>query len=113
MATREVSLELLLGRRVRDAAGGAVGRIEEVRAEGQDGAMVIREYLLGPAGLMERLSAWSVGTAILRLLGASKLAGGYRVPWEQMDLTDPEHPRLRCARHELRTLGQDEKGGGE
>lgn len=105
----EIHLELLLGTPVRDAAGEPVGRIEEVLAEEQGEEWVVREYLLGPAAFLHRLSAWSIGTALLRALGASKLAGGYRVPWEQMDLTNPQRPRLRCTRDELSALGGEGK----
>lgn len=35
MATREIHLELLLGKRVLDLEGKPIGRIEEVRAEQQ------------------------------------------------------------------------------
>ena len=60
MATRELKLELLLGRQVVDVAGDRVGRIEEFRAEQQGDNWVIVEYLVGAAALAERLSARSL-----------------------------------------------------
>lgn len=102
---REVHLELLLGRRVHDRNGKAIGRIEEVRAEEveeqQGDEMVVREFLIGRDATLERLSAWSIGRFLLRIFGA-KAAGGYRVSWDKLDLTDAEHPRLTCAIDELR-----------
>lgn len=103
----EVHLELLLGRNVVDQSGKPIGRIEEVRAEQQGDEWVIYEYLIGTAALLERLSAWTVGLGILHLLGARKIHGGYKIPWENLDLTDPEHPRLRCTLQQLQPLSRE------
>jgi hypothetical protein len=32
--------------------------------------------------------------------------GGYRVPWDQLDLADPDRPRLLCDVAELERLGE-------
>jgi hypothetical protein len=52
--------------------------------------------------MLERLSVWRIGRAILRTLHLRK--EGYRVRWEQLDLTDPSHPQLKCEIDELATL---------
>jgi sporulation protein YlmC with PRC-barrel domain len=109
MATRQLHLELLLGKPVLDSTGKCVGRIEEVRAEKQGNEWVIQEYLIGSAALLERLSAWTIGLKMLHLFGARKLYGGYRVPWEKIDLTDPEHLRLHCSLEELKTLSEQQE----
>lgn len=96
---QELHLELLLGKRVRDAAGKPVGRIEEFRAEQEAGEWVLREYLVGRYGLGERLSAWSIIRFLLRRRRTR--ASGYRIAWNQLDVTDPDHPRLRCLREKL------------
>lgn len=101
---REVHLELLLGKGVLDSKNQLIGRIEEVRAEQQGNEWIIKEYLIGNAALLERLSAWTIGLKILRLLGARKIYGGYSVPWDKLDLTDLEKPRLRCTIEELKEL---------
>jgi sporulation protein YlmC with PRC-barrel domain len=106
MSNRELRLELLLGRRVLDCNGEAIGRIEEVRAGQQGDEWVIQEYLVGSTALLERLSAWRIGVGMLKLLGARKLHGGYRIPWNQLDLSDQSCPRLRCTRSELDTLNK-------
>lgn len=100
--TREIQLELLLGKPVLDSMGKAIGLIQEVHAEQQGDEWVILEYLLGPAAILERLSAWRIGQAILPLLRARQTPSGYRVPWDKLDLTDPEKPRLLCSPDELR-----------
>ena len=104
MTSREIHLELLLGKQVVDSTGAPVGRIEEIYSERQGDETVVREYLVGGAGLLERLSAWTIGMAMLRLLGARQLDYGYRIPWNKLDLTDPEQPRLSCTVGELETI---------
>ncbi|MFE1746134.1 hypothetical protein [Coleofasciculus sp. H7-2] len=106
MAHSEIHLELLLGKQVLDSTGKPVGRLEEVRAEREGDEWIVRRYLIGVPALLERLSTWTIGLAILHSLGARNLHGGYEVPWEQMDLADPQKPRLRCTLEELKTLEQ-------
>jgi sporulation protein YlmC with PRC-barrel domain len=93
---KTVHFELLLGRKVHDREGRRVGRILEVHAapEGQD--CVVREYLLGTAALLTRL-----GISAGRMVGLPLHREPIRVPWDQMDLSDPERPRLRCSVEEL------------
>jgi len=97
----ELHFELLLNRRVYDRDGNAVGHLEEIRAT-RDGVVI--EYHVGAFALFERLGAWSLGRAILRALRLSRKGGGYRVPWDQLDLTQPSRLRLRCAVEALRRL---------
>jgi hypothetical protein len=102
MATQEVHVELLLGRRVYAANGACVGRIEEVVASFDDGECRVDEYHIGAYALLERLAAWHLGRAIL---GAFRVAGSsYRVRWNQLDLSHPERPCLACSVHELERL---------
>jgi sporulation protein YlmC with PRC-barrel domain len=103
MASSEVHIERLLGRRVLDSTGQSVGRIEEVIAEEKGDEYVVREYLVGSTALLDRLSAWDVGRALLGILRAKENAG-YRVPWDKLDLTNPEKPCLHCTAHELEKL---------
>lgn len=103
MAGREVHLELLLGREVFDSEGEAVGRIEEVVARREGGEWVVEEYWVGTSALLYRLSAGGAARALLGLF-ASKRHAGYRVPWDRLDLSQPERLRLDCARGELEAL---------
>ncbi len=95
MATREVQLELLLGKLVVDPDGKRVGHIEEFHAEEDGDDCVIREFLVGGRAWLERLAVWGMARAMVRRIGAERVEG-YRVPWDQLDLRDPERPRLRC-----------------
>ena len=104
MATRELHLELLLGRAVIDAAGERVGRIEEVRAEQQADEWVITEYLVGLAAIAERLSAQRLIARFLPWFQQPNGRIGYCIPWDKLDLSDPEHPRLTCTIKELQGI---------
>ena len=99
----ELYLEVLLGKPVLDL-NGKTWRIHEMQAEQQGNDWVILEYFIGPIAVLERLSAWTIGRAVLPLLKGGKAKGGYRVPWDKLDLSDPEKPRLRCAVDELQPL---------
>lgn len=103
MADREVHLERLVRRCVRDGAGKSVGRIEEVIAGRNGGEWVIREYLIGSDAFLERLSALGIGRPLLRFFGV-RVHPGYRIPWDKLNLTDLEKPCLHCPADELETL---------
>jgi len=98
----EINVELLLGTKVRDVDGEEVGRIEEFRVERDDKSCVVEAYLIGASAVIQRLSAWTLVRPIERLLNTRKIYTVYRIPWEDMDLSDPTHPRLRTAKRDLR-----------
>ena len=94
---QEVRLERLLGCQVLAANNQALGRLEEVRVEQRGNRYVVTEYLIGALGLFERLG-----------VGARLLVGGrgtgYAARWDQLDISDSEHPRITCPIEELRQL---------
>ncbi|HUJ13879.1 MAG TPA: hypothetical protein VL284_08845 [Thermoanaerobaculia bacterium] len=95
MATAHV--EQLSGRRVWDADGKVVGRIGAIVARRRGRDYFVDEFHLGPAALMERF-----GISTARIVGWKRHhREPLRVPWQQLDLSDPDHPRLRCTREEL------------
>ena len=91
----EVRLDRLLGRQVLAPNNQPVGRLEEFRAEKRGNGLIITEYVIGMAGLVERL-----GVTVKLLFGKSR--GGYVARWDQLDISDPLHPRLTCPASELR-----------
>ena len=96
MRRRYLHLELLLGREVLDANGEKVGRIEEAIAQKIDGEWVVTEFLCGRFGAMERFSIHHLGNALVHMLGATGTSPkAQRIKWSDLDLSDPEHPRLR------------------
>ena len=99
MARQEIHLELLLGKRVYAQNGRAIGRLEEVCVELNHGDATVNEFEVGSYALFERLAAWEIGRAVLGLFG---------VKWNQLDLSDPERPKLNCSVTELAPLKVDE-----
>jgi hypothetical protein len=96
-ATREIYLDRLLGRQVLGRNGQPMGRIEEFHAEKRGSGCVIVGFAIGVAGLLERL-----GLGVKMIVGIR--GGGYVARWDQIDLTDPDRPRLACGIEDLQKL---------
>jgi hypothetical protein len=97
MNANEVYLDRLLGRMVVAGNNRPVGRLEEFHCEQHGDYFHIVEFVIGSAGLMDRLN---VGMKAL----FGKSGAGKVVRWDQIDITDPEHPRLTCSVDELQQL---------
>ena len=104
MIDRELNLEALIGRRVLGPNGETVGRLEEAVAELEGSECRIQEFHAGAYAFFERLSALSIGRALLKAFGKHAGARAYRIPWAKLDLADPERPRLLCSASELDEL---------
>ena len=104
MPRRELRYEDLLNRRVYDARGNVVGRIEEAHLAQPAGPGRIASYDVGAFALFERLGGSGIGASVLRALGAAKRGGGYRVPAELLDLTNAAKPTLLCPVDQLEPL---------
>ena len=100
--TREVRVEELVGRRLCDVDGRKVGRIEEFVAERRGTDWVVIEVHVGPGALLERIVDLSTLFPLLSTL-ERRLRKRYRIPWEQLDLTNPAHPKATVA---AATLGR-------
>jgi sporulation protein YlmC with PRC-barrel domain len=104
MPKNEVKLELLLGRNVVDIDGTPVGAIEEVLADREGDELLVTHFLAGRYGTFERFSILHIGIGLLRYLGGrAQSTHPHRIPWDKMDLSDPEHPRLTCSIGELKS----------
>jgi sporulation protein YlmC with PRC-barrel domain len=97
---QEINVELLLGRQVSDAEGRKVGRIQELRCDRQDRDCLVESYLVGFSGLMHRLNAWPAWS-FSRLFPRISRYAVYEIPWDQMDLSNPEKPRTTLAKQDL------------
>ena len=95
LRTGEMRLDGLLGRAVLARNGQRVGRVEEVRAEARGTGYLVTEYVIGAAGLLERL-----GLGVRLLLGRTRKSAVAR--WDQLDISDPRNPRLTCSFEDLR-----------
>jgi hypothetical protein len=89
-------LDHLIGRTVLTANNKRLGRLQEIRAIRRDRECVVTEYLIGGVGLLERL-----GLSVRLILG---IPGGrsFIARWDQLDLTNPDKPRLTCPITDLR-----------
>jgi len=93
--SNELYLDQLLGRRVIAGNNRSVGRLEEFRSEQRGDYFYVVEFVIGAAGLMERLN---VGVkAVFGMRGRGKVAR-----WDQIDISDPKRPRLTCSVDDLR-----------
>lgn len=93
----KIHVELLLGRRVHDVNGRVVGHIRALAAVREGAFCYVTEFHLGTAALLERL-----GISSARMIGLPIRREPLRVPWQLLDLSDPERPRLTVAREQLR-----------
>ena len=101
---RERRLDRLLGRRVYDRDGRAVGHIQEFIAEPEGDYHVIAAIDLGPVALLERLAVRHLGVTWLRR------PRGYRARWDQIDFEDEHRPTLTCGADELQVIGPPKPG---
>ncbi len=107
MAKQMVHVQLLLGEKVFALNGQPIGRLEDVRTHQDKGFFFVSEFLVGSYAMLERLAAWSIGRTLLRLFRA-KRSQGYRIPWDQLDLSDPQHLRLLCEVDKLLPLKEEQ-----
>ena len=89
-------LDRVIGREVYAANNRRIGRLHEIRAERRGSTWVITEYVIGAAGLIERL-----GLGVRLVLGFERPTG-YFARWDQVDFSNPRRPTLTCAVAELR-----------
>lgn len=95
--SREIALHHVLGSTVRDPNGRKVGRVADLRAEvelhegGSD--YVVTEFLVGSFGAIESLAGPLIMRQLLERLGRFSSYATHNIPWDRIDLTDPEHPK--------------------
>lgn len=94
----ELRLDRLLGRRVLGRNNESIGHLEEFRAEKHGSGATITGYVIGRAGLVERL-----GVGVRLLLGQPK-ASGWFARWDQLDISNPDRPTLTCTTDDLQKL---------
>jgi len=107
MSKRQLHVELLLGEKVFAMNGVSIGRLEEIRTEVNRGHFYVTEFLVGNYAVLERLAAWRIGRAVLRVVGAQRKEG-YRIRWEQLDLSDPRRLKVKCEVNELMPLKKEQ-----
>jgi len=105
MSARTVSLKDLLGRVVHDVEGRRIGRIEELEAEieleGDGNEYVVTRFGVGRWGPFDAIASGLFVPQLVRRIARATSYVRYAIPWDCMDLTDPEHPRVTCAERDL------------
>ena len=91
-----IRLDRVIGRTIRTANNRKLGRLEECRAERRGDSWVITEWVIGAAGLFERL-----GVGVRMILGFDA-GSSFVARWDQVDLSNPDRPRLVCSVAELK-----------
>ena len=107
MAKRQLHVERLLGEKVLALNGVSIGRLEEIRTEIKRGHFYVTEFLVGSYAFLERVAAWRIGRELLSVFGVRRNEG-YRIRWDQIDLSDPRRLRLTCEVDELLPLRREQ-----
>ena len=100
---REIHVEALVGRALRDVDGRKVGRVEELVVEQLDAHWLVVEVHVGVGALIERIVELSTLVPMMSAL-RRRLSKRYRVPWQQLDLSDPDRPRALVRLGDLKRL---------
>jgi sporulation protein YlmC with PRC-barrel domain len=95
MSSREVRFEDLVGRVVQNQHGRPVARIEDVRVEPDGEDYLVTHFLLGPLERLPRIMAFAGEVPTIRALGIGRERRLRPIPWQWLDLSDPERPVLR------------------
>lgn len=109
MSARTVALDDLLGRAVHDADGRQIGRIEELEAEivlergGND--YVVTHFGVGRWGPFDAIARGRIVQQLVRRITRARSYVRYDIPWDWMDLGDPEHPKVQRRESELPRTG--------
>ena len=98
----------MLGKKVIDADGKYAGRLEEIEAERGDDVCLVKNYLVEHRGILDRIQTWALAAPMQKAIPVREKSRPYRVPWDKMDLTDPEHPRIIVPQSDLTRV----KAGG-
>lgn len=107
--SRVVALERYVGKPVRDAEGRNLGHLHDVRVREQGGELVVMDYVVGRAGLLERFSLAQLGREVGFLFGLAH-PGGYVVPWDAMAFGD-DGPRCTRRAAELERFSAARRAG--
>ena len=93
MSTR-VRFEHLIGKKVRNAQGRVIGRIEDARIQPDGEDYVITHFLIGSTERLPRIRAFLGELPTFRAVGIGNERDLRPFPWHWFDWSDPARPRL-------------------
>ena len=109
MSARTVPLDDLIGRVVHDADGRRIGRIEELEAEivleRSGNEYVVTRFGVGRWGAFDAIATGRIVQQLVRRITRATSYVHYDIPWDWMDLSDIEHPRVTRAEREIPKSG--------
>jgi Uncharacterized conserved protein len=91
---KELRLTEILGRKVVDSDGKYAGRLEDIEAVRGEDVSLIESYLVVHRGLLDRIQTWALAAPLQKSIPVREKSRPYRVPWDLMDMSDPEHLRI-------------------
>jgi len=97
----QLNIELVLGREVRSRDGKRLGHIEAIHLARDGDSLFISEFHVGPDALLERLAVGLLPQWLREVVYRRNQSRRHRLAWDQMDLSDPRHPRLICDEAQL------------
>ena len=100
---REIELREMIGMRVVDSEGRHIGKLEEIELERGKESCAIIAYIVEHRGLLDRVSTWALTASLQERLSRKDKSRPYRVGRNQMDLSDPRHPKTLVPREMLET----------
>ncbi len=98
-------LDLLVGRRVVDAAGQKLGRVDEIRLVREGDHYVVEGLLIGVNGFAERLGVAHPLERLERRLNFNSWGvEDHIIYWHQVDSIEEKCIRLKVPREEIQTV---------
>jgi len=98
-------LDLLVGRRVVDAAGQKLGRVDEIRLMREGDHYVVEGLLIGVNGFAERLGVAHPLERLERRLNFNACGvEDHIIYWDQVDSIEEKCIRLKVPREEIQTV---------
>ena len=98
-------LDLLVGRRVVDAAGQKLGRVDEIQLMREGDHYVVEGLLIGVNGFAERLGVAHPLERLERRLNFNAWGvEDHIIYWDQVDSIEEKCIRLKVPREEIQTV---------
>ncbi|MEX3633270.1 hypothetical protein [Paraburkholderia sp. BR14320] len=92
----QINIDLIVGRQVLTRDGSSLGRIEAIKVVRDHDAWMISEFHIGPSALVERLAVRWLPRLLREVAQRKGRRRHHRIAWNQIDVSDPRHPRLLC-----------------
>jgi sporulation protein YlmC with PRC-barrel domain len=111
---RRFQLDLLVGRRVYDAEGRKLGRVDEIVLIRRGDLYEVEGLLIGANSLLERLGVSRAAERFRRRLNLPSWGNGSNIiNWEQIDSIEEKAICLKVPRERIRTMEPNSEDGND